>query len=349
MVDSPSADNYQLGKGVLYFNQKSGGSFLGELDLGNAPDFSFNVSLEKLEHFSSRGGLRAKDKSVVSQITPGCSFSLDEINAENLKLLVMGTATTVAAASGAVSAEVATGNLGRRVQLANRGIGATKLTHGTVTSGPFVIGDTVTGGTTSQTGVISYVDPNGTYIYVVNSTGSGTDGPDGWSNDTETITSDGTGTPSADLTAVGAFVSGGDVLVTDSVGTSIYDVTDDWVLSTTLKDDAIGRILIVSDGQITDGESIKVSYDYNYAAYTQISAFTQTEIEGTLRFVSDNPVGNDEELKAWRVSLTPEGDTAMIGDDWASMSFTGEILKVADDSWDGVDHSANPYIEIILP
>ena len=66
-MSSPNVENYTLGNGVVYFNRKNltTGLWTGERDLGNAPSFSFNVSLEKLEHFSSRGGLRAKDKQVI--------------------------------------------------------------------------------------------------------------------------------------------------------------------------------------------------------------------------------------------------------------------------------------------
>ena len=62
MAITPSTDNYTLGKGHLTFNQlDSGGSPLGELSLGNAPAFTFSLSIEKLDHYSSLGGLKAKD------------------------------------------------------------------------------------------------------------------------------------------------------------------------------------------------------------------------------------------------------------------------------------------------
>ena len=56
------AENYTLGKGILYFDRYNPdtGTYSGWRDLGNAPSFSFTVNIEKLEHFSSRGGLRVK-------------------------------------------------------------------------------------------------------------------------------------------------------------------------------------------------------------------------------------------------------------------------------------------------
>ena len=53
---APNTENFTLGKGILYFdklNQVSG-LYEGERDLGNAPEVSFSIDLEKLPHYSSR-------------------------------------------------------------------------------------------------------------------------------------------------------------------------------------------------------------------------------------------------------------------------------------------------------
>ena len=65
-------------------------------------------------------------------------------------------------------------------------------------------------------------------------------------------------------------------------------------------------------------------------------------MEGRVRFVSDNPAGNNLELEIWRVSLAPEGDTGLISNEWGTISFTGEVLK------DETNHPDNPYMEIIM-
>jgi hypothetical protein len=61
-----------------------------------------------------------------------------------------------------------------------------------------------------------------------------------------------------------------------------------------------------------------------------------------LRFVSDNPAGTQQELEIWRVSLSPDGDTALIGADWGVLGFTGEILK------DETGHPSSPYMNITM-
>lgn len=338
MATAPSTDNYTLGKGVVYFNQKnSSGVYLGERDLGNAPNFSFNVSLEKLEHYSSRGGIRSKDKEIVSQMTPAVAFTLDEINKENIALLTLGDITEVSQSAGTVSEEEVTAYLGKRIALDYREIGALWLLDYKDTAADnvlFVAGETVTGagGATGIVVSVTGTASSGTLALIkTNSTAF---------VDEETLTGDVAGSAEAD--GVGEAGTTPNVLVTDSTGTTVYVKGTDYNISTSLKDDHIGRILILSTGSITDGETLKVSYAYSSVTYNQISAFANTQIEGFMRFVSDNPAGTQQELQIWNVSLSPEGDTALIGDDWGTLGFTGEVLK------DETNHPNAPYMHIIM-
>lgn len=329
MADSPSTDNFTLGKGIVSFNKKdtTSGLYLGERDLGNAPAFSFTVAIEKLEHFSSRGGLKAKDKEIISQITPSLAFTLDEINAENLSLLTLGEKATVVQIAASVVDEVVVAHPGRMSQLANRKVGVTTLAHGAVTGGPFVVGETVTGGTSAATGVVVTVGVG--YLQVAT---AGTFGA------AEVITG-GTSSATATTNAAPVFVPG--VLkVAHTSGTPVYVAGTDYEVDVTLKDDQIGRIRF-KGSTITDGQSVKVTYGCLGYTYTVVRAFKETQIEGFLRFVSDNPAGGQRELKVWRCSLTPTGDTALIGEEWASLGFTSEVLK------DEVGHPDSPYMDII--
>lgn len=258
MASTPNTDNYTLGKGVVYFDQYdfTGMAYTGERDLGNAPAFTFNIALEKLEHYSSRGGLKAKDKEIISQITPGVTFTLDEVNKENLALLTLGDIEEVSQTGADITDESHVGYPGRRIDLMYRGISA--------------------------------------------------------------------------------------VTVTGAAGTPVYTSPADYFVDTSLMDDTIGRILITEDGDIAADTALEVSYTYATVTYSKISAFANTQIEGRLRFVSDNPAGGQQELEVWRVSLTPSGDTAMIGDDWSTLGFTGEVLK------DEANHPDSPYMDIII-
>ena len=247
-------------KGVVYFDRYdfTNTEYMGERDLGNAPAFAFNIALEKLEHFSSRGGLKAKDKEVISQITPGVTFTLDEVNKDNLAMLALGETLTVTQAGATISGEVHEAHPGRRIVLTDRDASS--------------------------------------------------------------------------------------VIVTGPSGTPTYDhgVGNDYLIDTELRDDVIGRILILEGGSITEGELLEVDYTSAATEWIEIRAFNETIVEGRLRFVSDNPVGTQQELEVWRCSLTPTGDTAMIGDDWSTLGFTGEILK------DSTGHPDSPYMTITI-
>jgi hypothetical protein len=87
MTDSPSITNYQIGKGVVSFKKNGESTFR---DLGNVPSFEFTPEIEKLEHFSSREGVKSKDRVVVLSKSGTLKLELEEITAENLALAVLG-------------------------------------------------------------------------------------------------------------------------------------------------------------------------------------------------------------------------------------------------------------------
>ncbi len=59
-------------------------------DLGNVPEFEFTPEIERLDHFSSRSGIKTKDKSVVLEKSGTLRIVMDELTAENLALSLMG-------------------------------------------------------------------------------------------------------------------------------------------------------------------------------------------------------------------------------------------------------------------
>ncbi len=263
-----TTDSYTLGKGVVYFDQLISGVYQGERDLGNAPAFTFNIALEKLDHYSSRGGLKAKDKEIISQITPGCAFTLDEVNKANLALLTLGDIEAGTQTGATIEDEEIVAHLGMRMSTAARSISAVTVCD----------------------------DATPTITYVAG--------------------------PASNALA-------------------------NYEISTSLKDDEIGRILIHEDqsgcvAAITEGQTLFVNYTSATLTYDKITMFTSTEIIGRMRFVSDNPAGEQQELEFWSVSLTPSGDTALIGDDWSTLGFVCEILK------DETNHSTTPYGNIIM-
>lgn len=91
MPVSPSTDNYFIGKGTVSFH-KTGDT--AARDIGNVPELEFTPSIEKLDHFSSRSGVRKKDKTVIIEKGGALRVVMDEITAENLALAVAGDVST---------------------------------------------------------------------------------------------------------------------------------------------------------------------------------------------------------------------------------------------------------------
>lgn len=88
-------DDYNLGRGKVYFATLDSNNFPEAYrDLGNATEFNVSIDTEKLDHQSSREGLKVIDKEVVISQKMNLSLTLDEINFENLALFFSGSSGT---------------------------------------------------------------------------------------------------------------------------------------------------------------------------------------------------------------------------------------------------------------
>jgi hypothetical protein len=345
---TPNPNNYVLGRGVVYFNRRNpDGTRDGERDLGNAPAFAINLDLEQLEHFSSRRGLRAKDKEVTLQITPAVNFTLDEVNVENIRLIYLADSDTIVQGE-AFSTGTFDLKLNRWFSLDNgappfegfRKIGLQAAFHGTVTTGPFVVGETITGTTSGATAVVVRVDSSSLVVDTIGGTPPFVD--------LETITG-GTSTATAPLAlAASLLVSGNTAIVSSglthvSTDTVLLDSGTPLVLGTDYTVDSVtGRVKILPGSAVAVDTTITWNEFHLAVTYVRIKTFADTNLEGFLRFVSDNATGPNQELRVWRVNLQPDGDIAYIGDDFSTLTFTGEILV------DELCHPDNPFMEIIM-
>ena len=86
MPTSPNVQNYHIGKGIVSFKEAGGSTFT---DLGNAPSFQYSPTVEKLEHFSSREGVKTKDFTAITQVGATVTFTLDEITGYNLAFFAL--------------------------------------------------------------------------------------------------------------------------------------------------------------------------------------------------------------------------------------------------------------------
>lgn len=99
------ADNLVLGRGKLFFTPYAPGETTGGTPgyFGNTPSLGLAQTNTKLDHYSSEGGLKVKDKSVLLQTDVTLTFDTDNINFGNLILWFGG------ANAGTLPADAPTG------------------------------------------------------------------------------------------------------------------------------------------------------------------------------------------------------------------------------------------------
>lgn len=86
-----STDNLIIGKGIVSFALAATPTTF--VDLGNCPELEWTPELETLEHFSSREGVRTRDKTVILEKKATIRFILEEWTEFNLELAFLGTTT----------------------------------------------------------------------------------------------------------------------------------------------------------------------------------------------------------------------------------------------------------------
>jgi hypothetical protein len=111
------------------------------------------------------------------------------------------------------------------------------------------------------------------------------------------------------------------VTVTGSAGTPTYVAGTDYNV-----DLAEGFVEIIAGGGIADSTAIEANY--TITAQTQERVISGTSnIQGALRFRSRNAVGGQRNFFCPKVTLRPNGEYSMKGDEWQNMAFSLEILK----------------------
>lgn len=89
---SPNIGNYVVGRGIGYVKliaptTSPDGAYV---DVGNITEFTFQVKPTRLEHYSSRIGIRKKDMVVVTELAATLTMIMEEFTARNLGIAVLG-------------------------------------------------------------------------------------------------------------------------------------------------------------------------------------------------------------------------------------------------------------------
>jgi hypothetical protein len=127
------------------------------------------------------------------------------------------------------------------------------------------------------------------------------------------------------------------VVVEDQGGTgSTYTLNTDYTV-----DAERGIVTILETGTIAADADLDITYDNGATSRTQVIS-GQAQIEGAIRFEADNPEGKDIDYLLPYVKLRPNGDLALIGDDWMQASLNVKALRLPDRSTVYAD--GQPYV-----
>jgi hypothetical protein len=84
---SPDIRNYYIGKGIVSVMLDGESTFR---DVGNVTTFEFTPAIDKLDHFSSREGVKTKDRTVVLTKSGTLKMVMEEWTAENFAMALIG-------------------------------------------------------------------------------------------------------------------------------------------------------------------------------------------------------------------------------------------------------------------
>jgi len=96
-------------------------------------------------------------------------------------------------------------------------------------------------------------------------------------------------------------------------------------------DTETGRVQIIEGGAITASTVVQFGYTPVAGTFESVKSGSTAELQGALRVVSDNATGGNRDWYMPKVTLTPNGDLALIaeGTDVVAMEFGLEVLKPA--------------------
>lgn len=123
------------------------------------------------------------------------------------------------------------------------------------------------------------------------------------------------------------------IVVKDTGGSPVtFDEGDDYTI-----DMLRGRLYIVPGGaidvaaQLLPTGLLPIEVDYKTKSSTRTRILSGSKpVEGALHYVAANPVGENFDWYMPYVKLSPNGDYQLKGDEWQTIPFSVEILKLGD-------------------
>ena len=114
----------------------------------------------------------------------------------------------------------------------------------------------------------------------------------------------------------------GSVTVTNEDGSQTYVEGKDYVVHY-----GLGMIKALPGGAISDGQVLKVSYNYNAITWSKIKAIKRPVIKGAMRLYGKNmTTGKKCKVEFFHVVLQPDKEIDFLSDDFMQLSFSGTLV-----------------------
>lgn len=298
-------ENLVLGRGICYFAPfDANGVAMGERDLGEVSAVNVTITSEVESYYSSRTATRKKIREWVTQVDFEGTFTVNDLSADNLALVMAGSATTATQAATPVTNErIYNAESNREYQLGASTTHVAGVRNVTGVSVKLYELANAAARVDSTAYVVGDIYKVSTDVFVCTAAGTSAGSP-----------------PSMVTSSIGASTTDGGATVKFLGTTAAFTVVTDYLLNA-----ASGRIGIEPAGDIalacdlytsvTD-LYLSLNVDYTPAAESRgrVTTSGAGSIAGQFRFIADNSEGDNRDLFISSCKISPNGDLPFIGD-----------------------------------
>ena len=304
---------YKIPRGMVAFQKRrTDGTFEGMRFLGNCPGFDLTVETENYQHINSEGGLNTVDLDVAISVTRSSSITVDNMSNDNLAVFLAGSIEDFTQVTTAVTNEAITGYQASRSYQLGESQSVTGVRNvGSVTVEFSAAARVNSTAYTAGTVLFATTTNNHAYLCTVAGTSGASEPTYNVAGGTHT---DGTAT-FKDLGVVTSLTAGTDYVLDAALGLVSVQPTGKLASAYTAAKAALGS-----------EPTLSLAVDYTPAANTrtQIKTGSSGAVEGRVRFIADNPYGEQQDVTIPLCTLKPSGTLPFIGEGEAA-SITFEV------------------------
>lgn len=340
---TPSAKNLLLGAGQVFFDRfDENENGTGLRHLGNVPKFNLKTEVDKITKKSSMNAARTTYDEAIREIKATVDATIEEFDPANLALAFLGEEGILTQEAGAVTNELHRAYLGRMIKVDAFKITDVKLKPINPTPAAIAnaepVGTLTSDGTVTSSGTYTGTEEADYYIVITaaNTTGGTITGCKfKWKKGLAGILSEevsATGSTQAIELGVQvklALTSGQNFVVGDTWKISATPALTEYTAGRDFKTDTVlsrgGLISIPPTSRIPEGD-VLVDFKKPAGTFPKVAAATVREIKGYMLFLGDPTKGPAYNAEFWKVSITPNGDLGLIGEDYAGFDISITIM-----------------------